>query len=102
MNKWQVSEELLTCLQQVITPPKSKQKLFLISDVIITLSEYHDIEDKNQRLNWIQEKKLRISNLTNESKKYKSEFELIRYSRDERVQRLLNRCKFYKHTSTLV
>src|SRR4051812_35618839 len=102
MSKWEVPEELLTCLQQVITPPKSKQKLFLVSNIMTALSEYHDIEDEEQRLNWIQEKQLHISNLIKEHKKYKTQFDLIRYSHDERIQRLLNRCKFYKYTSTQV
>ncbi|PKK73363.1 hypothetical protein RhiirB3_484821 [Rhizophagus irregularis] len=78
MNDWKVSGELLACLQQVITPPRSKQKLFLVSDIIKTLSEYHDIEAENKRLIWIQEKQSYINNMIREHKKYKAQFELIR------------------------
>ncbi|RIA96040.1 hypothetical protein C1645_755859 [Glomus cerebriforme] len=102
MNEWKVSEELLACLQQVITPPKSKQKLYLVSDIIKTLSEYYEIEDEIQQLNWIHEKQLYVDNMIREHKKYKSQFELIKYSSNERIQRLLNRFKFHKYTSTQV
>ena len=40
--------------------------------------------------------------MTREHKKYKTQFDLIRYDHDERIKRLLNRFKFYKCTSIQV
>ncbi|CAI2164669.1 17117_t:CDS:2 [Funneliformis geosporum] len=99
VEKLKVSGELLTCLQPILTPPK-KQKIFLISDVRATLNEYFKIEDEQQRLDWIQKSQLKVINMTRLHKEYKTQFDLIRYSVKERIQRLKDGFKFYQVTST--
>ncbi|CAG8675120.1 13190_t:CDS:2 [Funneliformis mosseae] len=101
VEKWKLFEELLTCLQPILTPP-TNQKIFLVSDVMTKLNEYFNIEDEQKRLDWIQETKLKVINMTRVHKKYKTQFDLIRYSVKERIQRLIDRFKFYQVTSTQV
>ncbi|CAG8499082.1 11253_t:CDS:2 [Funneliformis caledonium] len=100
LEKWKLFEELLTCLQPILTPP-TNQKIFLVSDVMTKLNEYFNI-DEQKRLDWIQETKLKVINMTRVHKKYKTQFDLIRYSVKERIQRLIDRFKFYQVTSTQV
>ncbi|CAG8593790.1 21955_t:CDS:2 [Gigaspora rosea] len=128
VDEYKVPEILIQCLIRIQQPAVLKTRRYLVTNVFSTLAQFYEIEgnldvnfecveyeeneeneenvDEERQLSkkeiWIQQKKAEVEMILRIAKKYKLQHDLVRYeNRQERIERILRRCKYYKYTSTL-
>ncbi|CAG8442968.1 6099_t:CDS:2 [Diversispora eburnea] len=90
-DEWKVPEQILLCLVPLQSPPQPRKTYYLISDVIQTINEFHELPETINGDEWLEETQEAALQKTRICERYRVQLELIRYSKRERVQRILRR-----------
>ncbi|RHZ72430.1 hypothetical protein Glove_242g25 [Diversispora epigaea] len=91
VDEWKVPEQILLCLVPLQSPPQPRKIYYLISDVIQTINEFHELPETINGDDWLEETQEEALQKTRICERYRVQLELIRYSKKERVQRILRR-----------